>query len=197
MTLIHTAIGRLAVQCAWRNLGLCTNLRDAVTSDVLDTIGRDNGENYNGLAEGEEVEFVDDAMAHVEAIIGKSDSKVASERIAVIEEQHKIVSCVSQYARLGLGFPGDTHFKVFVQATDRCFGGREEGGWYYDRTVTTETHHAWGFDNLVRILGYLTEQNPPNRHNRFSVLGGTDVTLRVQMAEEEDPQADSGRQTYE
>lgn len=69
---------------------------------------------------------------------------------------------------------------VAVVSISRHFGGREEGGWWYDWTNVEE---AWVFDNPRRARRFARrlereEARYAPRHDRFSVLGGIDVEVR-------------------
>lgn len=84
---------------------------------------------------------------------------------------------------------------VQIVETDRCYGGPEEGGWYYDATFVVFERKLKR--RLARKLakrlaaevgvvlepgyrpGSLFGERPAGgRHDRFSVLGGTDVSVR-------------------
>lgn len=69
---------------------------------------------------------------------------------------------------------------VAVVSISRHFGGREEGGWWYD---WSNVEKAWSFDNPRRARRFARrlereEARYAPRHDRFSVLGGTDVEIR-------------------
>lgn len=67
---------------------------------------------------------------------------------------------------------------VAVVAISRHYGGSEEGGWWYDWSDIEEVHR---FDNpkrARRIARRLQREIVNPRHNRFSVLGGTDREVR-------------------
>jgi hypothetical protein len=62
----------------------------------------------------------------------------------------------------------------------RHFGGREEGGWWYDWSTVDS---VWRFDNPRRARRFARRLEREEacyapRHDRFSVLGGTDVEIR-------------------
>lgn len=76
---------------------------------------------------------------------------------------------------------------VAVISISRHFGGREEGGWWFDwRNVESVER----FDNprrARRIARRIERQEAryAPRHDRFSVLGGTDVeVIRARSLEE-------------
>jgi hypothetical protein len=69
---------------------------------------------------------------------------------------------------------------VAVVSTSRHFGGHEEGGWWFD---WSNVEKAWSFDNPRRARRFARrlereEAHYAPRHDRFSVLGGTDVEVR-------------------
>lgn len=71
-------------------------------------------------------------------------------------------------------------FFVARVGISRHFGGQEEGGWWYDWT-TVES--VWSFRNarVARRFARRLEREEAAyapRHDRFSVLGGTDREIR-------------------
>lgn len=62
--------------------------------------------------------------------------------------------------------------------TYRCFGGPEEGGWWYDHTDVVEVRRAWDFRGLLKAVRELREAHPTDQRDRYSVLGDSgDVTI--------------------
>ena len=89
---------------------------------------------------------------------------------------------------------------VAVVSISRHFGGPEEGGWWYDwRNVESVER----FDNprrarrMARRIAREEARYAP-RHNRYSVLGGTDVeVLRARSLAEVDSWQTKRRPHYE
>jgi len=62
----------------------------------------------------------------------------------------------------------------------RHFGGHEEGGWWYD---WSHVDRVWKFSNPRRARRFARKLEREEavyapRHDRFSVLGGSDVEIR-------------------
>ncbi|NCW45218.1 MAG: hypothetical protein EBV77_07040 [Gemmatimonadaceae bacterium] len=69
---------------------------------------------------------------------------------------------------------------VAVVSISRHFGGREEGGWWYDWT-TVESVERFDNPRRARRIARRIEREEARyapRHNRYSVLGGADVEVR-------------------
>ena len=88
---------------------------------------------------------------------------------------------------------------VAVVSTSRHYGGPEEGGWWYD---WSNTEKSWSFDNPRRARRFARrlereESRYMPRHNRFSVLGGTDLEIcRTRDRETLDSWQSRTRPTY-
>lgn len=70
-------------------------------------------------------------------------------------------------------------FYVVVYLIDRLYGGPEEGGWWWDRIVADKVVRCWDWKQALRAVRELREEYPPPKHNRYSVLGGTDVDIQL------------------
>lgn len=62
---------------------------------------------------------------------------------------------------------------------DRCYGGPEEGGWWYDWTHVQEIWTTGSRSAAKRLIESLRKEEDKYkpRHDRFSVLGGTDISF--------------------
>lgn len=66
---------------------------------------------------------------------------------------------------------------VGVVSITRHYGGREEGGWYYDWHQVEEIVQAKGFRHLLSMVRTLREQYPTCPRGRYSVIGGADTIV--------------------
>jgi len=81
----------------------------------------------------------------------------------------------------------------------RHFGGREEGGWWYDHTDVVAVHRCASRQRARRLRNRLRAHDARYsvRYNRFSVLGGTDVVIVVVHSQQEvDDLQTRGRPIY-
>ena len=69
---------------------------------------------------------------------------------------------------------------VAVLHVSRCFGGPEEGGWWYDHTDVEVVSRGLTSRQARRLQRRLKREEAKHRprYDRFSVLGGTDVEVR-------------------
>jgi hypothetical protein len=74
---------------------------------------------------------------------------------------------------------------IVVLGIDRCFGGPEEGGWYYDWVNVEETRRVWDWKTARQAIRELREEYPDPKYGRGSVLGGTDIDIRLTTDVEE------------
>jgi hypothetical protein len=80
-------------------------------------------------------------------------------------------------------------FYVNVYSIDRCYGGPEEGGWWYDAGMPFDgiQRNSFGCDTqeeAERIQEWLTkslDRYQPQR-NRYSVVGGADIDVFIEAA---------------
>ncbi len=88
-------------------------------------------------------------------------------------------------------------FLVVVE-TWRCFGGSEEGGWWYDKSRIADVRKVWGVKNGVKALHELREEYPQPRFNRYSCAnrGEVDYHTVICGSEDEFPSEQLERQTY-
>ena len=56
---------------------------------------------------------------------------------------------------------------VNVYEVGRCFGGREEGGWYYDCGEPTESRRVKHHKQAVRLQRQLQKECPRDRPGRY------------------------------
>lgn len=70
-------------------------------------------------------------------------------------------------------------FYVVALATTRHFGGREEGGWWYDNTHILDVRKVFDWQQALKHVRELREEHPTCPRGRFSVIGGADVTIRL------------------
>ncbi len=75
---------------------------------------------------------------------------------------------------------------VNAYAVGLCYGGPEEGGWYYDIGTPLESvrvHGSWSDANEAReTLRAKLESDYARGHNRYSVLGGDDLEIGIEDA---------------
>lgn len=88
-------------------------------------------------------------------------------------------------------------FYVAAIGVDRCFGGREEGGWYYDVNTVLQVFKVWDLKHAVRIAHALKEEFPTCPRGRGSVLGGQDTYVKTFRSLEDLPSEDHSRPHYE
>jgi len=85
---------------------------------------------------------------------------------------------------------------VLVHGISRVYGGPEEGGWYYDWHTIHEVRKVWSFQAARQAIRELRDEYPKPRYNRYSVLGGEDMDVRVFMHEGEFPEETTAREQY-
>lgn len=66
---------------------------------------------------------------------------------------------------------------VGVVSVARCYGGPEEGGWYYDWHQVEEILKCNSFRCLLATVRTMREQYPPDRFGRYSAAGGRDFYI--------------------
>lgn len=80
-----------------------------------------------------------------------------------------------------------SRYYVNVYAVDRCWGGAEEGGWWWTSYIPFEElpRYSWGCDTIeeARIVkewltGTLTDYQPSR--NRYSIIGGPDIEAIIE-----------------
>lgn len=79
-------------------------------------------------------------------------------------------------------------FIVAAIGVDRCYGGPEEGGWYYDATSILQVFKVWNWKQGLARARELKEEHPTCPRGRHSVIGGTDVYLRTYIDVEDMPE---------
>lgn len=88
-------------------------------------------------------------------------------------------------------------FYVVLMATTRHYGGPEEGGWWYNNTSRKEVWKVWTFREALAKVRQMMDEYQPNRHDRYSVLGGEDWEVHLCYEWEDVPEEDLGRPRYE
>lgn len=63
--------------------------------------------------------------------------------------------------------------------TWRCYGGPEEGGWWYDRSAVVRVERCDNARRARRIARRAQRDSYRPKYDRFSVLGGTDYDVLV------------------
>lgn len=76
---------------------------------------------------------------------------------------------------------------VYVNVYDitRCFGGPEEGGWWYDAGECIQIHRVAGRNeaecsNMAHALRDRLRADFPKTDKRYSVLGGDDYDIFIE-----------------
>lgn len=70
-------------------------------------------------------------------------------------------------------------FYVVAYGIDRCYGGPQEGGWWYDATTIHKVYKVWTVRQALAFARMLREQYPKPRHPRYSVIGGQDQYVQT------------------
>jgi hypothetical protein len=70
---------------------------------------------------------------------------------------------------------------VSVYEIDRCCGGPEEGGWWYDTGTLVLAQRVWTDEQAEELVAKL-EQEYPRTGRRNSVIGGEDYDIFVEDA---------------
>lgn len=76
-------------------------------------------------------------------------------------------------------------FLVVAVTIARCYGGPEEGGWWYDRTDVVDVRRAFTMKGGLVAARALRAEWPQPRYSRGSVLGGADVYIRTFYGEDD------------
>lgn len=69
---------------------------------------------------------------------------------------------------------------VNVYDVTRCWGGPEEGGWWYHAGDCIEAHHVGSRAQAEALQDELRERYP-RTGKRYSVLGGDDWDVRIEL----------------
>lgn len=89
-------------------------------------------------------------------------------------------------------------FYVVASGTVRCYGGPEEGGWWYDKRRIIEVRAVFTVTGALHTVRELRLDHPTCPKGRHSVIGGEDVEIGVFYDETMFPQESSGgRPSYE
>lgn len=89
-------------------------------------------------------------------------------------------------------------FYVVATNIERCYGGPEEGGWYYDWTTILEVRKVWDWKTGLKAMRELIEKYPQPRYNRFSVLGREgDYEIHMYYDVDQFPRESTERPRYE
>ena len=88
-------------------------------------------------------------------------------------------------------------FYVAAIGIDRCFGGREEGGWWYDATSILQVFKVLTWKHGLARARELRGNHPTCPRGRGSVIGGTDVYIDAYVDVEDLPEETFGRPRYE
>lgn len=78
-------------------------------------------------------------------------------------------------SKIKLGNPQP--FYIVVYGITRCYGGPEEGGWWWDYICILQIKRIWTIKDALVSIKNLKEQYPQPKYNRFSVLGGQDIEI--------------------
>jgi hypothetical protein len=81
-------------------------------------------------------------------------------------------------------------FYVVCYGVARRYGGREEGGWWYDVQNIMEggVRKVYGFKDARKAVRQLMEEFPTCPRGRGSVIGGTDIYIKICATTEEFPE---------
>lgn len=70
---------------------------------------------------------------------------------------------------------------VNAYSVERCYGGPEEGGWWYDAGTPIASLTTQDKEEVAALEEQLTERHGwTSLHNRYSVMGGDDFVVRVE-----------------
>lgn len=94
--------------------------------------------------------------------------------------------------RAGLTAP----FYVVAYCIDRVFGGREEGGWWYDWQSVLETRQVYTVTEALAAMRELRARYPQPRNNRFSAAGSADYFVELRYDRASLPEQDTERPYY-
>lgn len=88
-------------------------------------------------------------------------------------------------------------FYVAVYGTTRVYGGREEGGWYYNRERRLQCFRVWCFREALAKVRELMDEYQQPRWDIYSVLGDEDFHIYLARDFDDLPPQDSGPRSYE
>lgn len=88
-------------------------------------------------------------------------------------------------------------FYVAAIGMDRCYGGPEEGGWWYDVTTVLQVFKVWDWEQAHTRAKELKEEYPTCPRGRYSVIGGQDTYVRTFRKLEDLPDENHTRPRYE
>ena len=87
-------------------------------------------------------------------------------------------------------------FYIVAVGHDRCYGGPEEGGWWYDTFRVLGVRRVWDVRSGLAAARALMEEHPTCPRGRGSVLGGTDVEICTFRRTSDIPEDDCARPVY-
>ena len=88
-------------------------------------------------------------------------------------------------------------FYVVGYRIDRCYGGPQEGGWWYDHAYTCEVRKCYDWRDGLKAARELREDFKPDKRGRSSVIGGPDGYVGVYRDPKNFPGEDFERPHYE
>jgi hypothetical protein len=74
---------------------------------------------------------------------------------------------------------GTQAYFVTVYEIDRCYGGPEEGGWWYDAGEPIRFYVCRSHDEAQDVREQLSNGEFPTTGKRYSVLGGEDYSIGI------------------
>ena len=87
-------------------------------------------------------------------------------------------------------------FYVAAVGIDRCYGGAEEGGWWYDTTTVLAVHKVWDVRTGLAKSHSLKDEFPTCPRGRYSVIGGQDTYVKTFRSLDDLPLEDHSRPRY-
>ena len=88
-------------------------------------------------------------------------------------------------------------FYVAALGIDRCYGGPEEGGWWYDTNTILAVHKVWDVKQALTKSRDLKDEFPTCPRGRHSVIGGQDTYVKTFRSLNDLPIEDHSRPHYE
>lgn len=71
-------------------------------------------------------------------------------------------------------------FYVALYSVDRCYGGPQEGGWWYDWTALEDVYKVWDWQSgLAKARKLIKEYDIGGKAQRYNMNGGPDYHIRI------------------
>lgn len=110
------------------------------------------------------------------AMIGEMVAIIRDGNASGVKSESVIKSVIERIRFLSFG---DINVWVNVYNTERCYGGAEEGGWWYDWTELVDSKFCT-IEEADNIVAEMHKEHGEGEGDISSVLGGYEVDIRIE-----------------